>query len=106
MFNLQSGRHRQSFPATLASRSQTQRGISSVSATKSTATKHIKAVTGIVIDGLNQTVISCGLDGKIKVSIFRLHSSGCGHDGNFVGSFGTLSPAGLLTSLTGIQWLP
>lgn len=105
MFNLQSGRHRQSFPATLASRSQIQRGSSSVSATKSTATKHIKAVTGLVVDGLNQTIISCGLDGKIKVSIFRL-CSGCGHDDNFVGSFGTLSPVGLLMSLTGIQWLP
>jgi len=24
-------------------------------------------VTGIMIDGINRTVISCGLDGKVKV---------------------------------------
>lgn len=34
--------------------------------------KHTKAVTGIVVDSLNKTVISSGADGKVKVSIINL----------------------------------
>lgn len=30
--------------------------------------KHTKAVTGIVVDSLNKTVISSGADGNVKVS--------------------------------------
>ncbi|KAB8253847.1 Utp21 specific WD40 associated putative domain-containing protein [Aspergillus pseudonomiae] len=50
MFNMQSGLYRQSFPS---------RG-------RGNGAKHSKAVTGVAIDGLNQTIISCGLDGKVK----------------------------------------
>jgi U3 small nucleolar RNA-associated protein 21 len=32
----------------------------------SPSTKHTKAVTGLMIDSLNRTVVSCGLDGKVK----------------------------------------
>lgn len=64
MFNMQSGLHRQSFPA----RPQAGRGIkSNVQASIAAATKHTKAVTGLMIDSLNRTVVSCGLDGKVKV---------------------------------------
>ncbi|KAE8411565.1 Utp21 specific WD40 associated putative domain-containing protein [Aspergillus pseudocaelatus] len=55
MFNMQSGLYRQSFPS---------RGLKKAS--KGNGAKHSKAVTGVAIDGLNQTVISCGLDGKVK----------------------------------------
>lgn len=64
MFNMQSGLHRQSFPA----RPQAGRGIkSNAQASIAAATKHTKAVTGLMIDSLNRTVVSCGLDGKVKV---------------------------------------
>lgn len=33
------------------------------------SSKHTKSVTGLMIDNLNRTVVSCGLDGKLKVSI-------------------------------------
>lgn len=63
MFNMQSGQHRQSFPARLpASRSK----LNSL-ASASDASKHTKAVTGLMVDNLNRTVVSCGLDGKVKV---------------------------------------
>ncbi|OJJ35746.1 hypothetical protein ASPWEDRAFT_40984 [Aspergillus wentii DTO 134E9] len=57
MFNLQSGSHRQSFPA---------RPLKPYDRRKTEEAKHTKAVTGLMVDGLNQTVISCGLDGKVK----------------------------------------
>lgn len=76
MFNLQSGMHRQRFPPRLTttqakrlkahqmevaaepgnSKTKFLRGIG----------KHLKAVTGIQVDTLNRTVISCGQDGKVK----------------------------------------
>ncbi|KAF9885124.1 hypothetical protein FE257_000701 [Aspergillus nanangensis] len=56
MFNLQSGSHRQSFPTRIRQKKNLQVA----------STKHTKAVTGLMVDGLNQTVISCGLDGKVK----------------------------------------
>lgn len=72
MFNLQSGRLHQSFP-TLPLRSQIQASSKGHGkapfAVDNSETKHTKAVTGLMVDGLNQTVISCGLDGKVKVSI-------------------------------------
>ena len=72
MFNLQSGRHHQSFPA-LSVRPQVQasskgRGKAPL-AVENSEPKHTKTVTGLMVDGLNQTVISCSLDGKVKVSI-------------------------------------
>ena len=67
MFNLQSGRYRQSFPAIQVG--QPSQKISRDGPGKSVEAKHNKAVTGLMVDGLNQTVISCGLDGRIKVNI-------------------------------------
>lgn len=74
MFNLQSGIHRQRFPSALTPR-QAQK-LKSMHASgdfdptsQRFATgegKHKKAISGLMIDALNRTVISCGLDGKIK----------------------------------------
>lgn len=66
MFNMQSGSHRLSFP----SRGMNVKGNrgSSHSVALGNSARHAKAVTGLWIDGLNQTVISCSLDGKVKVS--------------------------------------
>ncbi|KAF2424905.1 WD-repeat protein-like protein [Tothia fuscella] len=78
MFNLQSGIHRQRFPARLtkkqADRLRAQQAeatlIPADLSTKSTFSKglgkHTKAVTGLQVDNLNQTLISCSLDGKVK----------------------------------------
>lgn len=74
MFNLQSGIHRQRFPSTLTPGQAKKlrlahavggndRGHMRFSLGEG---KHKKAVTGLVVDTLNRTVISCGLDGKIK----------------------------------------
>jgi U3 small nucleolar RNA-associated protein 21 len=62
MFNMQSGLHRQSFPPPLPKSRKLK-----VQIADNSATKHTKAVTGLMIDNLNRTVISCGLDGKVKV---------------------------------------
>ncbi|EFR05515.1 U3 small nucleolar RNA-associated protein 21 [Nannizzia gypsea CBS 118893] len=72
MYNLQSGIRRQSFPPRLtpaqAKKAKLQRLVDAdeneLDPRKST--KHTKAITGIVVDSLNTTVISCGLDGKVK----------------------------------------
>ncbi|KAK4125507.1 Utp21-domain-containing protein [Parathielavia appendiculata] len=80
MFNLQSGRHRQRFPSRLTPaqlrqlKMQQLRALDEVNKLQSRANntfapgtgRHTKAVTGIVVDSLNRTVISCSLDGKIK----------------------------------------
>lgn len=72
MYNLQSGLHRQSFPSSASNNrgsSQSSRnGSRMAAASRATETKHTKAVTGLMVDGLNRTVISCGLDGKVKVN--------------------------------------
>ncbi|PWY96807.1 Utp21-domain-containing protein [Aspergillus sclerotioniger CBS 115572] len=65
MYNMQSGLHRQSFPTasfkeTLKEKSRFQH------VSENHDMKHTKAVTGLMIDGLNRTVVSCGLDGKVK----------------------------------------
>lgn len=84
MFNLQSGIHRQRFPARLTSAQA--RKLQAQQANSTTVlssfedkpkefslggSKHTKAVTGIMVDGINRTVISCGLDGKVKVRSFH-----------------------------------
>ncbi|KAJ5152835.1 uncharacterized protein N7482_009313 [Penicillium canariense] len=61
MFNMQSGLHRQSFPSRLP-KSRTAK----LQSGDHSAAKHSKAVTGLMVDNLNRTVISCGLDGKVK----------------------------------------
>lgn len=79
-FNLQSGRHRQRFPSRLTPaqlrqlKMQQLKSLDEVSKLQTRSKKtfaagtgrHTKAVTGIVVDSLNRTVISCSLDGKIK----------------------------------------
>ena len=81
MFNLQSGQHRRRFPAKLTpaqARDQQireeQKGMIPSVATGERLKfgrghgKHVNAVTGLMVDSVNRTVISCGLDGKVKVS--------------------------------------
>lgn len=77
MFNLQSGIHRQKFPAPLTpvqAKRMKALQVEGKSAHQATnpkkyalgAGKHKKAVTGIMVEPLNRTVFSCGLDGKLK----------------------------------------
>ncbi|KAL9121733.1 MAG: hypothetical protein Q9187_001704 [Circinaria calcarea] len=79
MYNLQSGIHRQRFPSPLTPAQarklrirQANEGNDLHSVTDGQRKyglgegKHTKGVTGIMVDGLNRTVISCSLDGKIK----------------------------------------
>ncbi|KAF1813090.1 Utp21-domain-containing protein [Eremomyces bilateralis CBS 781.70] len=73
MFNLQSGSHRRRFPPKLTS-TQAQRLAAQRSSNIANGRnqyergegKHTQAVSGIIVDPLNQKVISCGLDGKLK----------------------------------------
>ncbi|MCJ1458999.1 hypothetical protein MMC28_009376 [Mycoblastus sanguinarius] len=78
-FNLQSGIHRQKFPSSLTpgqarklKLTQADGNSASINVVDGTKRyspgegKHKKAVTGLMVDGLNRTLISCGLDGKIK----------------------------------------
>lgn len=79
MFNLQSGIHRQRFPSKLTPGQARKLKIMQANGERANTVvegklpkfglgegKHTKAVTGIIVDGLNRTVISCGLDGMIK----------------------------------------
>jgi U3 small nucleolar RNA-associated protein 21 len=72
MYNLQSGIRRQRFPAPLtkkqAERLKARIAEGDIDETKFERGqgKHTKAVTGLQVDSLNQTVISCGADGKVK----------------------------------------
>lgn len=66
VFNMQSGLHRQSFPSKLSKSRNLKSKISTAS--REGEWKHTKEVTGLMINALNQTVVSCGLDGKVKVS--------------------------------------
>ena len=76
MFNLQSGLHRQRYPTRLT-KAQAQRldqekakqAIVNGEVTEHFARglgKHTGAVMGVEVDSLNQNVLSCGLDGKLK----------------------------------------
>ena len=89
MYNLQSGIHRQKFPSaltpaqarklkmSLAEGDAESRAASGTTKFAMGEGKHKKAVTGLMADSLNRTLISCGLDGKIKFWDFR---SGCLQD--------------------------
>lgn len=80
MFNLQSGAHRQRFPSRLTPsqarqvRLQQLRQADDVAQLQASAGKrflpgtgkHTKAVTGIVVDAMNKTIVSCSADGKIN----------------------------------------
>ena len=69
MFNMQSGAHRLRLPGRGTKRKSNLDKKSSLAFESNT--KHTKSVTGLWIDGLNQTIISCSLDGKVKVSPIR-----------------------------------
>ncbi|CRK41928.1 hypothetical protein BN1723_018920, partial [Verticillium longisporum] len=77
MYNLQSGIHRQRFPAKLTPAQareiriqQLKTGDDSIQVAgggflQGTG-RHTKAVTGIIVDSMNKHIVSCSLDGKIK----------------------------------------
>lgn len=84
MFNLQSGIHRQRYPARLTPAQAKQLQLDLAKAEEAIAPvdsgkkkfyrgqgKHTAAVTGVAVDNLNRTVISCGADGKIKFWDFQ-----------------------------------
>ncbi|KAH0531999.1 hypothetical protein TsFJ059_000749 [Trichoderma semiorbis] len=80
MYNLQSGVHRQRFPSKLTPaqarqlKMQQLRQADDVVQLQSEGNrkypagvgKHTQAITGLVVDSMNKTVVSCALDGKIK----------------------------------------
>lgn len=80
MYNLQSGTHRQRFPSRLTPAQARQVKMQQLrqaddvvqlhaeSGSKFPAGtgKHTKRITGLVVDSMNKTVVSCSLDGKIK----------------------------------------
>ncbi|KIW08096.1 uncharacterized protein PV09_01034 [Verruconis gallopava] len=74
VYNLQSGMKRQRFPATLTKKQaealQAQLAENPAARHDNKYArgqgKHSGAVTGIQVDSLNQTVMSCGADGKVK----------------------------------------
>lgn len=76
MYNLQSGIRRQRFPPALTKKQaielkaqKAEQVLGVIPEVKKWARgegKHSKAVTGLQVDSLNQTVISCGADGKVK----------------------------------------
>ncbi|KAL4991564.1 Utp21 specific WD40 associated putative domain-containing protein [Aspergillus falconensis] len=70
LFNMQSGQHRRSYPS---QKSKYDLGSNPKYSNKQvhTSTRHTKAVTGLVVDSLNRTVVSCGLDGKVKFWDFQ-----------------------------------
>lgn len=75
MFNLQSGIRRQRFPAPLNAAQAKKLKLEMLSDSPESIRKfsydqekHRKAVTGLAVDGVNRKIVSCGLDGKLKVS--------------------------------------
>ena len=78
-FNLQSGIERQKFPSSLTPGQARKLKMSLAAGNDASAIglggtrkyalgegRHKKSVTGLMVDGLNKTLISCGLDGKIR----------------------------------------
>jgi len=73
MFNLQSGILRQKFPSSLTPAQARRLRLGHATGENDTPRKfalgegrHKRAVTGLMVDGLNKSLVSCGLDGKIK----------------------------------------
>lgn len=83
MYNLQSGQHRRRFPVRLTPAEAKKYKLLQLQAEEADdgealdgpkkfakgEGKHKGAVTGLTVDGLNRTVISCSDDGKVKVRI-------------------------------------
>ncbi|KAK7418353.1 rRNA-processing protein utp21 [Neonectria punicea] len=80
MYNLQSGTHRQRFPSRLTPAQARQLKIQQLRQADDVVQqqartgqkyavgtgRHTKLITGLVVDSMNKTVVSCSLDGKIK----------------------------------------
>jgi len=81
MFNLQSGIQRQRFPSALTPAQAKKLKAMPFDNECDTTTgnrkfgpgegKHKKTITGLMVDGLNRTLISCSLDGKLKFWDFQ-----------------------------------
>lgn len=84
-FNLQSGIQRQKFPSSLTPGQARKLKMSQTAGSDASAVgldgtrkyalgegRHKRAVTGLMVDGLNKTLISCGLDGMIKFWDFQI----------------------------------
>lgn len=98
MFNLQSGIHRQRYPARLTPAQARQLKIDLLQAEEAIVPvadagkkkfyrgqgKHTAAVTGVAVDNLNKTIISCGADGKIK--FWDFHSGTLKHEIDWSGA--------------------
>ncbi len=88
LFNMQSGQHRQSYPRKVNNKF-TNEGAGPVRQSNISA-KHTKAVTGLAIDSLNRTIVSCDLDGKVKVGFLQIALSplvaDCAHAAPVLGS--------------------
>lgn len=77
MFNLQSGVHRQNFPAKLSPAQAKRLRLQQLAEEENPLAekrvtfspgegRHTGAVTGLMVDNINKTAISCGADGKLK----------------------------------------
>lgn len=80
MYNLQSGMHRQQFPSKISPAQARQIKMQQLKQADSVIQlhttpgaeflpgtgRHSKAVTGIVVDSLNKTMVSCSMDGRVK----------------------------------------
>lgn len=67
MYNLQSGIHRQQFPPKLNPAQAKQLRLRQLQTDKGTASQgHHGSISGISVDALNQSMVSCSLDGSIR----------------------------------------
>ncbi|OAX83053.1 hypothetical protein ACJ72_02599 [Emergomyces africanus] len=95
MYNLQSGMHRQSFPARINPAQARKLMVAQLDEMDDLETggsgggkrgfqmgegKHTSAVTGLMVDSLNTTVISCGLDGKVKYQFWKFSTGQLLHE--------------------------
>jgi U3 small nucleolar RNA-associated protein 21 len=81
MYNLQSGLHRQRLPSRFTQAQAKKLKIQQIQEAEGTIQvrstpkrtfqpglgKHTKPVTGVIVDSLNKNIISCSLDGKVKI---------------------------------------
>jgi U3 small nucleolar RNA-associated protein 21 len=67
MYNLQSGIHRQKFPPKLTPAQAQQLRLGQLQTGHETVKRgHHGSVSGIAVDTLNQSMVSCGLDGSVR----------------------------------------
>ena len=104
-FNLQSGFHRQHYPASFSDAQRKKLEASNPQLAKYLALpkaqsrkllnvgKHTKAVTGLEVESLNRVLVSSSEDGTIKVSSSHFIHSPNGLNANIFTSSGTSKPA-------------